>query len=668
MTETDPDSAPAVVRGFACVQAHLAAIPHQPGCYKMLGAEDELLYIGKARDLRKRVANYARPRGHTMRIRRMIQQIQRIELTPTDSEVKAFILESQLIKTLKPKYNVLLKDSKSYPHIVVRTDHAYPQILKHRGSKTHEGEYYGPFANTAAVNNALTAVQQGFLLRTCSDSVFAQRKRPCLQYQIRRCSAPCVQKISEAEYGQTVEQANNFLHGRADGMRERLVEELEKASETWDYERAAMLRNRIESFSRVQIGIAHGHEVLGNADVVIIARAGGDLHTKPLEGDSDSPVPAEATKSADPVALTQFCIVEVFFLRSGYNFGQRLFTPRHSPETPTEEVLEAFLGQFYADKQPPQEILLNHPIPHDKWLQDALSAREETKIRVVTPQRGPKRRAVDTMAEQTHRALARMLAEKSRNVGMLALLAARFQVPQTPITRVDVFDNSHLMGKNAVGAMIVAGPEGFVKAEYRKFNMRKLARDATEITGGDDFAMLREMLTRRLKRLENADGTSAADADKQPQVLLLDGGKGQLTQAEEVCRTLGIDNIKLIAIAKGKQRNAGRETFFIGFDPDPAMRHEGFTLPPNDPLLYYLQRLRDEAHRFAIGSHRSARGKTMRESAIDNVQGVGARRKRALIAHFGSVAVMRESSIEDITSVPGIDRKTAERIWGFLNN
>ena len=868
-TPGEPNTDPV---GAAHVQHRLPSIPHAPGCYKMIGDGDEVLYVGKARNLRKRVASYARLRGHTMRIRRMIQQITRIEIIPTDSEVKAFILESQLIKSIMPRYNVLLKDSKSYPHILVRGDHAFPQIVKHRGQRTHDGEYYGPFANAMAVNRALTAIQKGFQLRTCSDTVFAGRRRPCMQYQIKRCSAPCVGLVDDVTYGKAVTDARDFLHGRAEGVRQRLIDDITQASEAWAFERARSLRNRLESFARVQIGISHGHAELGNTDIIIIARAGGrggqgtlafgrgvlepegadgtrsaeagvvdrgdriDHGDRGDHGDRDADVgldrghrgdddvdydtdivddhdiddgsdgldrgdhgdrgdrgdadntyhdadigddhdiddgsdclddgvdddddddddtdigddhdidddndglddgtdhdhdhdndhdtdddhdnddgldhghrdidsddddsknstdqgdecdmkatttkktplaslvapssspqsspslPAKTTPQGKEKVALGACVVEVFFLRAGYNFGQRLFHPKHAVDTPTEEVLESFLGQFYADKAPPAEILLNHSIKHAAWLSAALSDRENTAIKVLTPKRGPRKRAIDAMAVQTQRALARILAEKSHNTGMLAAFAERFGVQQTPIVRIDVFDNSHLSGKHAVGAMIVASPDGFAKAEYRKFNIKKIARDVP-VRGGDDFAMMREVLMRRLKKLDEADPA------KQPQVLLIDGGLGQLNVAVEVCESLGIKTITVVAIAKGKDRNAGRERFFVRFSKHglaAEQAQDGFRLPSNDPLLYYLQRLRDESHRFVIGTHRALRSKGVRESVLDGVSGVGIRRKRALMAHFGSVGVMRESGVEDIAAVPGIDRRMAERIWNHL--
>jgi excinuclease ABC subunit C len=637
--------------GRAVIASHAKLAPSSPGVYRMIDAKGDVLYVGKAKNIRKRIIAYGRPTGYDPRIERMIAATAALEFVSTATETEALLLEANLIKRLRPRFNVLLRDDKSFPHILITADHWAPQILKHRGARTREGNYYGPFASVWAVNRTITALQRAFLLRSCSDGFFESRTRPCLLYQIKRCSGPCTREIDFAEYGELVREANAFLSGKSQAVKDELAAEMEKASAALDFERAAIYRDRLAALSAVQShqGInPHGVE---EADVFALHQAGG------------------------------FSCVEVFFFRTGQNWGNRAYFPKADRSLSAGEVLGAFLAQFYDDKPSPRAIFISHEIEERALLAEALSIKSGRKVEVSVPQRGEKKDLVDHALANAREALARKLAESSSQRRLLELLAEVFVLARPP-RRIEIYDNSHIQGSNAVGAMIVAGAEGFEKNQYRKFNIR-----AADLAPGDDFGMMREVLSRRFKRLMNeaprplpgtpptpAQVLAMAPADAGapidigdgdndspwPDLVIIDGGRGQLTAAQETLAALGIIDVPLVAVAKGPDRDAGMETFFL-----PG--REPFKLKPRDPALYFVERLRDEAHRFAVGSHRVRRRRDIREAGLQEIPGIGPTRKRALLHHFGTLKAIERAALADLAKVPGISAETARKIYDFFH-
>lgn len=608
--------------GHAVIQSYLKTIDTSPGVYRMLDGESRVLYVGKARNLRARVGNYARPSGHSGRIARMIAATTSMMFLTTKTETEALLLEQNLIKQLKPKYNVLLRDDKSFPNILVTKDHEFAQIKKHRGAKKEKGSYYGPFASAGAVNRTLNQLQRVFLLRDCSNAMFESRTRPCLQHQIKRCSAPCVGKISKADYAQTVHDAERFLTGKTTDIQARLAADMSRASEEMEFERAAALRDRIKALTQVQT--AQGINPKGVADADIIA-----LHMDSGEA-----------------------CVQVFFIRANQNWGNRDYYPRVGADVEAAEVLEAFIGQFYDTREPPRQLILSNEIENPDLMANALSGKIGRKVELLVPQRGEKAELVDGALRNARESLARKMAESATQTKLLKGLEDALDLPAPP-TRIEVYDNSHIQGTNAVGAMIVAGADGLMKNQYRKFNIR-----GDELTPGDDFGMMKEVLTRRFKRLikEDPDRTGGM----WPDLLLIDGGAGQVSAVASIMREYGVEDIPMVGVAKGVDRDAGKEEFHrVGKRP-MALRH-------NDPVLYFVQRLRDEAHRFAIGTHRAKRAKAVGATPLDDVPGVGAGRKRALLAHFGSAKAVGRANLSDLKAVDGISDALAETIYAYFH-
>ena len=619
MTQESDTSAPT---GYACIQAYLKTLDASPGVYRMLDAQARVLYVGKARNLKARVSSYSRPSPqHSGRIARMISETASMMFLTTRTETEALLLEQNLIKQLKPRYNVLLRDDKSFPNIQV-TDHAFPMIRKHRGAKTDKGAYYGPFASAGAVNRTLNQLQRVFMLRNCSDAMFDSRTRPCLQYQIKRCSAPCVGKIDEADYALSVKDAQRFLSGKSTNIQETLAKEMAKASDAMEFERAAALRDRIRALTQVQTAQGINPQGVTEADVIALHLEKG-----------------------------QAC-VQVFFIRANQNWGNRDFYPRVGVDVEEAEVLEAFLGQFYDTKEPPKLILLSHPIENDDLMMEALSDKLGRKVEVAVPRRGEKSELVDGALRNARESLARRMAETATQAKLLRGLGEAFDLDGPP-QRVEVYDNSHIQGTNAVGGMIVAGPDGFMKNQYRKFNIK-----GDDLTPGDDFGMMKEVLTRRFKRLLKDD----PDRDKGlwPDLLLIDGGAGQVSAVREIMQEFGVEDVPMVGVAKGVDRDAGKEEFHRTGKRPFALRH-------NDPVLYFVQRLRDEAHRFAIGTHRAKRAKSQMVNPLDEISGVGASRKRALLAHFGSAKAVSRANLADLKAVEGVSEALAERIYGFFH-
>ena len=619
---TDSDAAQNLT-GHARIQGYLKTLETAPGVYRMLDAQARVLYVGKARNLRARVSSYARPTGHSGRIARMIRDTASMMFLTTRTETEALLLEQNLIKQLKPKYNVLLRDDKSFPNILVAKDHGFPQIKKHRGAKKEKGAYFGPFASAGAVNRTLNQLQKAFLLRNCSDAMFDGRTRPCLLYQIKRCSGPCVGLIDEAGYGEAVRDAERFLSGRSTKVQEDLAKQMQAASDAMEFERAAALRDRIRALTQVQS--AQGINPRGVTEADIIA-----LH---LENG-------------------QAC-VQVFFIRANQNWGNRDFYPRVGAEVGAAEVVEAFLGQFYDNKEPPRQLILSHPIENADLMVEALSQKAGRKVELLVPQRGEKAELISGALRNARESLARKMSESATQAKLLRGIAEAFELDGPP-GRIEVYDNSHIQGTNAVGAMIVAGPEGFMKNSYRKFNIR-----GDDLTPGDDFGMMKEVLNRRFARLLKED----PDRDKGmwPDLLLIDGGAGQVSAVAEIMASHGVSDIPMVGVAKGVDRDAGKEEFHrVGKRPF-ALRH-------NDPVLYFVQRLRDEAHRFAIGTHRAKRGKSVGATPLDDIAGVGATRKRALLAHFGSAKAVSRANLADLKAVDGVSEKLAETIYDFFND
>jgi len=613
---------PDLEAGIGAIRAVVRTLPVRPGVYRMLDARGEVLYVGKARSLRNRVTNYTQVPRLTKRLQRMVAQTRSMAIVTTNTEAEALLLEAQLIKRYRPPYNVLLRDDKSFPFILLREDHPFPRVQLHRGARRAKGQYYGPFASAGSVRTTLTALQKLFLLRSCTDSFFANRSRPCLLYQIRRCSAPCVGRIDEAGYAELVGDAKDFLGGRSIKVQTKLGALMNDAAEAMDYELAAVYRDRLRALTFIQGTQAINAEGLGDADLFALACKSGTM-----------------------------CI-QAFFIRGGRNWGSRSFFPAHTHDVPEAEVLESFLVQFYEEVPPPKQVLLDRRIPEAELLGEALTERAGRRVAVRVPQRGDQVRMIAQAKRNAEEELDRRLAETSTQAQNLRGLAELFEL-EGPPDRIEVYDNSHVMGTSAVGAMIVAGPEGFRKNGYRKFNIRR-----AETVPGDDFAMMREVLARRFARLEKED-PDRSHGDW-PDLLLIDGGKGQLSAVCEVLEDAGIQDVPVVAISKGPDRNAGREVFHL-----PGGRE--VTLPPNSSLLFYLQRLRDEAHRFAIGAHRQKRAKNMARSPLDDVPGIGPNRKRALLMHFGTARAVRGAALEDLEKAPGISKAMARGIYDYFH-
>ncbi|MBI3444326.1 MAG: excinuclease ABC subunit UvrC [Magnetospirillum sp.] len=622
MSGRDHESASPLAGGVEVISAVVATLPGSPGVYRMINARGDVLYVGKAKSLKKRVVAYTRPERMPLRLQRMIAETASMEVVTTRTEVEALLLESNLIKSLGPRYNILLKDDKSFPHILITADHDWAQVLKHRGARSRKGEYFGPFASAGAVNQTLAALQRAFLLRSCSDSVFASRTRPCLLFQIKRCCAPCVDRIALDDYQALVEEARAFLSGHSQRIQRDLATRMEAASQAMEYEQAALFRDRIRALSRIQAHQDVNPAELEEADLVALHQAGDGA-----------------------------CI-QVFFFRSGCNYGNRAYFPMHVQGQEPAEIMAAFLGQFYADKMPPREILLSHEPDEAGIVAEALSEKAGRKVVLSVPKRGDRKRLMEHVTDNARDALGRRMAESGAQRKLLDGLAEAFGLEAAP-ERIEVYDNSHIQGADAVGAMIVAGPEGLMKSSYRKFNIR-----SADLVPGDDFGMMREVLTRRFSRAQKEDPDR--DRGVWPDLVLIDGGLGQLNAALGVLAELGIDDVTMIGIAKGPDRNAGRERFFL-----PG--REPISLESRHPVLYFLQRLRDEAHRFAIGTHRARRSKGLVKSALDGVPGIGPARKKSLLHHFGSARAVAAAGLGDLEAVEGISGAMAKKIHDYFH-
>ena len=608
--------------GVRAIRNVLKTLPVRPGVYRMQDARGEVLYVGKARALRNRVTNYTQVTRLSKRLQRMVSQTRSMTIVTTNSEAEALLLEAQLIKRFRPPYNVLLRDDKSFPFILLREDHDFPRVQKHRGARRAKGQYYGPFASAGSVTRTLNALQKLFLLRSCTDSFFANRDRPCLLYQIKRCSAPCVDRIAKPDYAELVADAKGFLAGKSTQVQKKLGDQMSAAAAAMDFEQAAVLRDRLRALTFIQ-----GSQAIN------------------AEGVTDADVFALACKASTT------CI-QAFFIRGGQNWGHRAFFPAHTADVPPDEVLAAFLAQFYEDVPPARTVLVDRDLAEQELIATALAERAGRKVELKRPQRGEQRRLLAQATRNAEEALDRHLAESTTQGRILRELAELFELDEAP-TRIEVYDNSHIMGTDMVGAMIVAGPEGLRKNSYRKFNIRR-----PETAPGDDFAMMREVLERRFARLEKEDPERRSG--EWPDLLLIDGGKGQVSA---VCATLaeaGIEDVPVVGISKGPDRNAGREHFHL-----PDGREQ--MLPLNSPTLFYLQRLRDEAHRFAIGAHRTKRAKSFTANPLDDVAGIGPARKKALLMHFGSAKSVRAASLADLERVPGISKAMAQGVYDHFH-
>jgi excinuclease ABC subunit C len=637
LPEASEESAEAVAEGplavgHAAIENAVRLAPTSPGVYRMLNAGNDVLYVGKAKNVRKRLSSYARVNAPLpARILRMIAATVSVEIISTTTETEALLLEANLIKQLRPRFNVQLRDDKSFPYILITGDHWAPQILKHRGAQSRPGRYFGPFASAGAVNRTITALQRAFLIRSCTDGFFESRTRPCLLYQIRRCSGPCTGEIDFPGYTELVREANDFLSGRSHLVKKELAGEMEKASTELEFETAALYRDRLAALSAIQSQQGINPRTVEEADVFAIHQEGG------------------------------YSCVEVFFFRTGQNWGNRAYFPRAEKSFTPEEVLASFLAQFYDDKPPPKLILLSHEIEESALLADALAVKAGNKVEVSTPKRGEKKELITHALTNAREALGRKLSDTATQSRLLEGMVTTLGLPHAP-KRIEVYDNSHIQGANAVGAMIVAGPDGFIKNQYRKFNIK-----SEGLTPGDDYAMMREVLERRFKRLlkppEGDAAPAKADDDSFPQwpdLVIIDGGRGQLNAAREIFETLGLTQVSLLGVAKGPERDAGRETLFM---PD----REAIKLEPRDPVLYFIQRLRDEAHRFVIGSHRKLRKKDIREAGLQEIPGIGPSRKRALLHHFGTLKEIERASIADLGKVPGVSAESARKIFEFFH-
>jgi excinuclease ABC subunit C len=622
-----------VLEGPLAIEQAVRLAPTSPGVYRMLNAANDVLYVGKAKNVRKRLASYARANApQPARILRMIAATVTVEIVSTSTETEALLLEANLIKQLRPRFNVQLRDDKSFPYILITGDHWAPQILKHRGAQSRPGRYFGPFASAGAVNRTITALQRAFLVRSCTDGFFESRSRPCLLYQIRRCAGPCTGEIDFPGYTELVREATEFLSGRSHLVKRELAGEMEKASANLAFETAAVYRDRLAALSAIQSQQGINPRTVEEADVFAIHQEGG------------------------------YSCVEVFFFRTGQNWGNRAYFPRAEKSYTPEEVLASFLAQFYDDKPPPKLILLSHQIEESELLANALSIKAGAKVEVLTPRRGEKKELVAHALTNAREALGRKLADTATQGRLLHGMVETLGLPQPP-TRIEVYDNSHIQGTNAVGAMVVAGPDGFIKNQYRKFNIK-----SEGLTPGDDYAMMREVLQRRFKRLlapaAEGDAAKAKGEDDSfpqwPDLVIIDGGRGQLNAAREIFDSLGLNDVSLLAVAKGPDRDAGRETLFM---PDK----EPIKLEPRDPVLYFIQRLRDEAHRFVIGSHRKLRKKDIREAGLQEIPGIGPSRKRALLHHFGTLKEIERASIADLGKVPGVSAESARKIFEFFH-
>ncbi|MBC2668159.1 excinuclease ABC subunit UvrC [Novosphingobium piscinae] len=614
---------PDLERGVAAIRETVATLPTRPGVYRMQDARGDVLYVGKARVLRNRVANYTQVERLPLRLQRMVSQTRGMTIVTTNSEAEALLLEAQLIKRFRPPYNVLLRDDKSFPFILLRADHAYPRITKHRGARKAEGNYYGPFASAGSVNTTINALQKLFLLRSCTDSFFSRRDRPCLLYQIKRCSAPCVGRIDEAGYAELVGEAKDFLGGRSSAVQRKIEAQMQEAAEALDFERAAMLRDRLRAATFIQGSQAINAEGLDSADIFALAAKGGQI------------------------------AIQAFFIRGGQNWGHRAFFPTHTEGLSEAEVLSAFLAQFYEEVPPPRVLLLDRDLPEAELLAEALRPAAGGKVEIAVPQRGDRRRLIDQASRNAVEALDRRLAESGTKARTLREVAEFLELPEVP-QRIEVYDNSHIQGTNALGAMIVAGPEGFLKNQYRKFNIKR-----AETQPGDDFAMMREVMARRFGRAVSEDPDR--EGGTWPDLVLIDGGKGQMSAVRAVIEELGIEDLPLIAIAKGPHHGReGREVFHF---PDGREK----TLPVNSPVLFYLQRLRDEVHRYAIGAHREKRSRAITASPLDEIPGIGPARKRALLLHFGTAGKVRAASLEDLRRVPGVSAAVAQTVYDFYH-
>ncbi len=609
--------------GIAAIRNVLKTLPHKPGVYRMHDARGDVLYVGKARALKNRVANYVQIDRMANRLRRMVALTRSMTIVTTNSEAEALLLEAQLIKRYRPAYNVLLRDDKSFPFILLRADHKFPRIQKHRGARRHKGQYYGPFASAGSVNQTLNALEKLFLLRSCSDSFFNNRDRPCLLYQIKRCSAPCVGRIEDSAYESLVADAKSFLDGKSSAVQAKLAKEMESAAEALDFERAAMVRDRLKALTFIQGSQAINAQGVGDADIFALAHRNGVMG------------------------------IQAFFIRGGQNWGHRSFFPAHVAEMSEDEVFTSFLAQFYEDVPPAKCIFLDRELTEADLLAQALSERAERKIEISVPQRGDRVRLVKQATRNAEEALDRKLAESTTQGKLLQEVADLFEMPEPP-RRIEVYDNSHIQGTNALGAMIVAGPEGFIKSQYRKFNIKN-----PDTAPGDDFAMMREVMARRFGRLMAEEAEQERD-ENWPDLVLIDGGKGQMSSVMQVVRELGVEDVAFIGVSKGPDRHAGRETFHF---PDGRE----FTLPVNAPVMFYLQRLRDEAHRFAIGAHRAKRSKAITVSPLDEVPGIGPSRKKALLMHFGTARAVRNASLEDLQKAPGVSAAVAQTVYDYFH-
>lgn len=614
---------PDLEKGVAAIREVLKTLPVRPGVYRMQDARGEVLYVGKARALKNRVTSYTQVARLPKRLQRMVAQTRSMTIVTTRTEAEALLLEAQLIKRFRPPYNVLLRDDKSFPFILLRDDHPFPRVQKHRGARRLKGQYFGPFASAGSVTRTLNALQKLFLLRSCSDSYFENRSRPCLLYQIKRCSAPCVGRISEEDYAELVDDAQAFLAGKSSGVQARLSKQMAEAAEKQDYELAAVYRDRLRALTYIQGSQTVHAEGLGDADVFALACKAGTVS------------------------------IQGFFIRGGQNWGHRAFFPAHTNDIPEAEVLSSFLVQFYEDMPPPRRILVDRELADRELLEEALSERADRKVVIEVPKRGDRKKLLDQARRNAEEALDRRLAETTTQGKILRELADTFELPDVP-KRIEVYDNSHIMGTNATGAMIVAGPEGFRKNSYRKFNIKR-----PETSPGDDFAMMREVLERRFARLEKDDPDR--QGGEWPDLILIDGGKGQLSAVCEVMEDAGVHDVPVVGVAKGPHHGReGREVFHL-----PGGRE--ITLQPNSALLFYLQRLRDEAHRFAIGTHRTKRAKSLTTSTLDDVPGIGPSRKRALLMHFGTARAVKGAALEDLERAPGISKTMARQLYDYFH-